>query len=83
MVAPQKGISSEGLPGASQSREKSVVTAKEAQILQLCQLLRLQEPGEGFECGLVAGFGMRSLWSSADLSLLCPLEQCHGNFAPQ
>lgn len=32
MVAPQEGISSEGLPGASRSRERSVVTAQDAQV---------------------------------------------------
>lgn len=57
MVASQKGISAEGPPGASQSRELSVVTAEDAQVLQPCQLLCPQAPGEGFECGLVAGFG--------------------------
>lgn len=59
-----------------------MVTAEDAQISQLCQLPCLQAPGEGFEGGIMAGLGLRSLWSSADLSLLCALEQCHGNFAP-
>lgn len=45
MVAPQKGISAEGSPGASQSREPSVVTAEDAQVFQPCRLPCLQVRG--------------------------------------